>query len=1118
MPSVRKRTKTTPGEGFLRLFVQVSVTVGCVSSFNLKTEAPILLRPPDQKGAQFGFSLAHFLNGTEKTILVGAPLARTPQPLSNPGALYSCGLKSQECHQLLVDTKSDSYLTWFPDEQKENQGLGYSLAADGDSITVCAPRWHVFDSRATGIEDFALGKCFTGRAPEFEFTPFSPPILTPPKTGRLSFRNTGYCQFGFSVTYIKDQNSIAAGGPGCWNWQGDVWNVQLDDLTHSESFKKVEYLSLEDVDLTDKSVGTNSLLSNLYLGYNVVHFTYGSYSAIAAAMPKTISSRNLDVVQSEENLVVGPLVQILVEDENDKSKLRVLDSLKPPRNRSEIKEASKESMFSYFGYSLAMADLNGDTLDDIIVGAPFYHNDTHQDQGAIFVYMQRRFPTGGETEWSYEMREENEEHDAPLRIGSESYGRFGTCVVAIGDIDGDGYQDIAVGAPFLKNGGAVYLYMGSSTGLEEMYRQVIRASELPASMKPTSGFGFSVAQPLPGNQAGGTPLAIGAHDSDAVFVFEPKDVITVEWSIKFNPKVMDLSKKVCPDSRDVSAEKYYPCVQIVTCLQYSSVKLSSVSPSHLDFTLKIAADVNQTPNRLFFADDTTSTKLDFRLRENETTCREVSVMEKKSTIEEVKPYDIQGEIAMAEKDKALAILDPRSDIVKTEVLNILVPCENSTAESCLSKLQLIIDMPTSYSLDNQQSINVSITVRNPGEPAYSIWLNVDTEGDLVFHSLTESVSCDEKKGVTVCNVARVLTNESEVNFVLQLQPASKFLDSLRTHENYFRVNASLSTTAVIVNPEDAQKYFKIPITVEAEMDITKDRSSTSQVHYNSSEFYKQPRDAQTEEELGPEAIHKYKIYNKKDYNIYSTQLTIHWPLKIDGLYFLYLLEMPTFDGGNFSCEYNNGEVDEFSLRRNVEDPLEPGGYGEFHRSASLGPLKTSVVQGKRVEYLMFQCVTGTILPRKDVSIKLRSRLVERTLKELQMGNSIKDANSSAWIQILELPVQAPLPPPSPVSTVQTIISYQNESPEAVVAWWIYLLAALGGLLVLILIILILYKIGFFKRKSFEKMDGDKAEGDMLVDEEKGEGEEKEEENPTTPESPMLKETENAQGDFEFRRQ
>lgn len=1117
MPSGRKETKGTPGEVFLRLFIQVSVTVGCVSSFNLKKDAPILLRPTDQKGVQFGFSLAHFLNGTETTILVGAPRAQTPQLQSNPGALYSCGLKSQECHQLLVDTKSDAYVTWFPDEQKENQGLGYSLAANDDSITVCAPRWHVFDSRTTGIEDFAFGKCFTGRAPEFEFRPFSPPILTSPKTGRHSFRNTGYCQFGFSVTYIKDQNSIAAGGPGCWNWQGDVWDVQLDQLSDPESFKKVEYLSVEDVDLTEKTVG--NALANLYLGYNVVHFTYGAYSAIAAAMPKTISSRNLEVVQSEKNLVVGPLVQILVEDENDKSKLRVIDRLKPPRNRSEIKEASKESMFSYFGYSLAMADLNGDALDDIIVGAPFYHNDTHQDQGAIFVYMQNRFSTGGETEWSYEMMEER---NAPLRIGSESYGRFGTCVVAIGDIDGDGYQDIAVGAPFLRDGGAVYLYMGSSTGLEEMYRQVIRASELPASMRPVSGFGFSVAPPLPGNQNGGTPLAIGAHDSDAVFVYEPKDVVTVEWSIRFNPKVMDLTKKDCPDTRDVSAEKYYPCVQIVACLQYSIIKLSSVSPSHLDFTLKLDADVNQTPNRLFFADDTTSTKLDFKLLENEKTCREVSVMEKKSTIEEVKPYDIQGEIAMAEKDKTQAILDPRSDLVKTEVLNILVACENSTAGSCLSKLQLIIDMPTSYSLDNQQSINVSITVRNPGEPAYSVWLHVDTGGDLIFHSLTESVSCDEKGAVTVCNVARVLTNDSEVNFVLQLQPASKFLDSLRTHENYFRVNASLSTTAIIVNPEDAKKYFKIPITVEAEMDITKDRSSTSQVHYNSSEFYKQPRDAQVEEELGPEAIHKYKIYNKKDYNIYSTQLTIHWPLKIDGLYFLYLLEMPTFDGGNFSCEYNNGEVDEFSLRRDVEDPLEQGGYGEFHRSPSIGPLKTSNVQGKTIEYLMFQCVTGTILPRKDVSIKLRSRLVERTLKELQMGNSIKDANSTSWIQILELPLQAPLPPPSPVSTVQTIISYQNESPEAVVAWWIYLLAALGGLLVLILIIIILQKIGFFKRKSFDKMDGDKAEGDMLVDEEKGgEGEEKEEaedeENPTTPESPMLKETESAQGDFEFRR-
>ena len=47
---------------------------------------------------------------------------------------------------------------------------------------------------------------------------------------------------------------------------------------------------------------------------------------------------------------------------------------------------------------------------------------------------------------------------------SSSQGQFGTAVENIGDIDNDGYDDVAISAPY-DNGGVVYVYRGSADGL-----------------------------------------------------------------------------------------------------------------------------------------------------------------------------------------------------------------------------------------------------------------------------------------------------------------------------------------------------------------------------------------------------------------------------------------------------------------------------------------------------------------------------------------------------------------------------------------------------------------------------------------------------------------------------
>jgi hypothetical protein len=45
---------------------------------------------------------------------------------------------------------------------------------------------------------------------------------------------------------------------------------------------------------------------------------------------------------------------------------------------------------SYFGFSMAACDLNGDRADDLIIGAPFYSKKQEPNIGAVYVYMNHK--------------------------------------------------------------------------------------------------------------------------------------------------------------------------------------------------------------------------------------------------------------------------------------------------------------------------------------------------------------------------------------------------------------------------------------------------------------------------------------------------------------------------------------------------------------------------------------------------------------------------------------------------------------------------------------------------------------------------------------------------------
>lgn len=232
-------------------------------------------------------------------------------------------------------------------------------------------------------------------------------------------------------------------------------------------------------------------------------------------------------------------------------------SYKGPVMRQLPKTISGSYQGSYFGSSLGVADVNGDGLKDIIVGAPTFSQKYAPNRGAIYVYLNSI--------------KESIQIEHCFNYTGQVRSQFGTSISSIGDIDFDGIEDFAVGAPFEINSesesqGAVYIFRGSRKNNFKLSQKIFASYFQNDLNSIIIGFGQSLSGGMDMDNNKYPDFAIGAFKSNTVFVIKTYPIINITTHVSNIDSLQSIDQNT-QNCMNITNE---PCLQLEICFKLNA--------------------------------------------------------------------------------------------------------------------------------------------------------------------------------------------------------------------------------------------------------------------------------------------------------------------------------------------------------------------------------------------------------------------------------------------------------------------------------------------------------------------------------------------------------------------
>ncbi|XP_032204417.1 integrin alpha-7 isoform X2 [Mustela erminea] len=1033
------------------------------------------LRKEGEPGSLFGFSVAlhrQLQPRPQSWLLVGAPqaLALPGQQANRTGGLFACPLSLEEtdCYRVDIDRGAD-----VQKESKENQWLGVSVRSQGPGgkIVTCAHRYEARQRVDQILETRdVIGRCFVLSQDlairdeldggEWKFCEGRP-------QGHEQF---GFCQQGTAAAFSPDSHYLLFGAPGTYNWKGTA---------------RVELCAQGSADLAHLDDGPYEAGGEKEQDPRLIPVPANSYFGFSIDSGKGL-------MRAEELSFVAGAPRA-----NHKGAVIILRKDSASRLVPEVM-LSGERLTSGFGYSLAVADLNNDGWADLVVGAPYFFERQEELGGAVYVYLNQ----GGH--WA---------GVSPLRLCGSPDSMFGISLAVLGDINQDGFADIAVGAPF-DGDGKVFIYHGSSLGVVVKPSQVLEGEAVGVK-----SFGYSLSGGLDVDGNHYPDLLVGSL-ADMAVLFRARPVLHVSHEVFIAPRAIDLEQPNCAAGHSV-------CVDLRVCFSYIASP-SSYSPIvALDYVLDGDTDRRlrgQVPRVTFLSRGPDDPKHQasgtvwlkhqhdrvcgdtmFQLQEN--------VKDKLRAIVVTLSYSLQTpRLRRQAPGQGLPPVAPilnahQPSTQRAEIHFLKQGCGED--KICQSNLQLVharfcarvsdtefqplpmdADGTTAlFALSGQPVIGLELTVTNlpsdpaqpqaDGDDAHEAQLLVTLPASLHYSGVraldpAEKPLClsNENASHVECELGNPMKRGAQVTFYLILSTSGITIET--TELEVELLLATISEQELHPISVRALVFIELPLSITG-VAIPQQLFFSGVVRGESA--------MKSERDIGSKIKYEVTVSNQGQSlnTLGSAFLNIMWPHEIaNGKWLLYPMRVELEGGqgpgqkGLCSPRPNILHLNVDSRdrrRRELEQPEQEEPPEPPEPSTSWWPVSSS----EKKKNITLDCARGTAscvvfscpLYSFDRAAVLHvwGRLWNSTfLEEYSAVKSLEvivRANITVKSSIKNLLLRD-------ASTVIPVMVYLD--PVAVVAegvpWWVILLAVLAGLLVLALLVLLMWKMGFFKRARY----------------------------------------------------